>query len=104
MAGKGISAGETSIGAIADAVRELFQGRSHAVGSFTLATGATSTVVTAKNCGSDSRIALTPETANAAAALATTYIPRSDVGAGTFTVRHANNAQADRTFSYSVRG
>lgn len=104
MAGKGISSNETRVGAIAAAVRELFQGRSHAVGQFTLEASATSTVVTAPNVGTDSRIALTPQTANAAAALASTYIDQADVVAGAFTVHHANNAQTDRTFSYSVRG
>ena len=104
MAGQGLCSNERDPVAIARAIIELFQGRSHAVGSFTLAAGATSTVVTAKNCGTDSRIALTPQTANAAAAVASTYIDQADVKAGSFTVRHANNTQVDRTFSYSIRG
>jgi hypothetical protein len=38
-----------------------------------------------------------PMTANAAAALATTYIVPAK---GQFVITHANNAQADKTFRY----
>lgn len=96
--------GETNIRRIVLSVRELFQGRGNAMGELTLAANVTETVVQAANCGQDSRISLTPRTANAAAALGTTYIPAADVGPGVFTVRHANSAQIDRTFGYSIRG
>lgn len=87
---------------LSQAINELFQGRSNAVGTCTLTAAATSTVVAAENCGDESQVFLTPRTANAAAAIATTYV--SSVGNGTFTLTHANNAQVDRTFGYVAIG
>ena len=51
------------------AVRELFEGRSNAVGTFTLTPGAASTTVTAQNCGAGCIVLPCPKTANAAAEL-----------------------------------
>lgn len=90
---------------VVQSIRDLFQGRSNATGVFTLAVApATTTVVTAINCGEESKIKITPQTANAAAALATTYIQAVDVIRGQFTVTHASSAQTDRTFSYGIQG
>lgn len=86
----------------AQALNELFQGRSNAVGTCTLAASATTTVVSAENCGDESQVFLFPKTANAAGAVATTYV--SSIGNGTFTITHANNSQTDRTFSYVAIG
>ena len=87
---------------VASAVRQLAQGRSNAVGQVTLAAGATTTTVNAVLCASESFVWLSPLTANAAAALADTYV--SSVNNGTFTLTHANNAQTDRTFAYICLG
>ena len=95
---------EKSLVRIIHAIRELAQGRSNATGEFTLTESAAETTVTAINCGLNSVILLMPRTANAAAALATTYIADGDVGQGEFTVTHANNAQTDRTFGYVIQG
>ena len=87
---------------IRDATRQLVRGRSNAVGTVTLTVSATTTVVVApKIVGSGSSIHLMPTTANAAAALATTYIAAAN---GSFTITHANAATADRTFRWSARG
>ena len=95
---------ESNLSRIVRSIRELWEGRSNAVGEFTLAAGATSTVVSADNCGENSRIALTPRTANAAGALATTYITAANVVPGQFTVTHANAGTTDRTFGYAING
>lgn len=95
---------ETDLRRIVQGIRDLFFGRSNAVGSFTLTAGVATTVVMAPNCGLGSNITLRPKTANAAAALATTFITDINTGFGTFTVNHANNAQVDRTFGYSIQG
>lgn len=95
---------ETNTVRIVQAIRDLSQGRSNAVGEFTLDAGATSTVVPAINCGDGSNVTFRPKTANAAAALATTYIPDADITLGQFTVRHANTGTTDRTFGYSIQG
>lgn len=87
---------------IVGAIQELTKGRSNATGTVTLTANAASTVVTAINCGSDSYPFLAPMTANAAAALATTYV--SAVSNGSFTLTHANNAQVDKTFGFVCLG
>lgn len=96
------STAEKDLGRIVQAIRELFEGRSHAKGQCTLTAGTTTTTVVALNAGPASEIFLQPRTANAAAALATTYI--SAVTNGEFTITHANNAQTDRTFAYAIKG
>lgn len=93
---------EKDLTKFAAALQGLAQGRSNAIGEVTLTANAASTVVTAINCGGDSEVFLTPKTANAAAALATTYI--ATVVAGSFTITHANNAQTDKTFGYVCLG
>lgn len=89
---------------INQAVAQLQQGRDNATGTVTLTAGAASTVVKAPNCSPSSGVFLFPQTANAAAAVATTYIPASAVGKGQFTITHANNAQVDKIFFYRVSG
>ena len=88
----------------ADKTRLLAQGKIDSVGAVTLTASTTTTVVDgdgALYCGEDSVVVLSPRTANAAGALATTYITPAN---GSFTITHANNAQTDRTFGYSVLG
>lgn len=87
---------------LADRINLLINGRSNAVGDVTLTANAASTTLTDARIGVDSCIALMPTTANAAAALATTYV--SARGKGTATITHANNAQTDRTFRYAIQG
>ncbi|MDO9381834.1 MAG: hypothetical protein Q7T86_03130 [Hyphomicrobiaceae bacterium] len=104
MSGRIPSQNETNISKVVAGVRDLFFGRSAAVNELTLGASATTTTVLATNCGPDSRIALTPRTANAAAALGTTYIPKATTVEGQFVIHHANNAQTDRTFGYAIIG
>ncbi len=102
MSGTPPHVNETSLPRIVQAVRELFQGRSNAVGAVTLATGTTTTTVTAANVSLSSKPILQARTANAAAAVATTYV--SAVTQGAFTITHANNAQTDRNFFWVALG
>mgnify|MGYP001564355644 CR=1 FL=1 len=104
MSGNFLSQGEKDVVQIVRAIRDLFMGRSNAMGEFTLTAGATSTTVTATNCGDQSVISITPRTANAAGALATTYITASDTTPGQFIVTHANTGTTDRIFAYSIQG
>lgn len=78
-----------------EALHNLTKKRS---GTVTLTASATTTTVTDKSITSESVIALMPTTANAAAALGTTYV--SARSKGSFTLTHANNAQTDRTFGW----
>lgn len=104
-----ISPYETGIWKIVQAIIAALRGASNSVGVITLAVApATTTVVTqnnslaAINVSKDMQVFLSPKTANAAAALATTYI--SAVGQGTFTITHASSAQVDRTFGWKATG
>lgn len=97
--------GESHRRAIALVVNRNQEGKLNCVGDVTLTANAASTTVNsgaALLCGPDSFIGLCPLTANAAAALATTYT--SARNNGSFVITHANNAQADREFTYSVLG
>jgi len=101
-----VNKNEKDLTKFAEAINQLTQGRSNAVGSCTLATGATSTTVTAINCGSGSTVLLFPATANASAEFGngTIHIKTTDVFNGSFKITHANNANADRTFLYVCLG
>ncbi len=89
---------------IVNVVIALMQGRSNATGGITLDANATSTTVTAPNCGAGSAVFLFPSTAHAASELAGGSLYVSSVAAGSFTIAHANNAQPDRTFFYVALG
>jgi trehalose-6-phosphatase len=93
---------ERDVRRLAPAVALLAQGRSNARGTVTLTVSDTTTTVTDATINEQSVINLMPTTANAAAALATTYI--SSRSNGSFILTHANNAQADRTFDWSAVG
>lgn len=95
---------ETDPKKVIRSLHELASGRSNAVGTVTLTASASSTTVIDQNCSSDSQISLTPQTADAAAALATLYIPAATVANGSFVIQHANNSQVDRTFTYGISG
>lgn len=93
---------ERRISYIVQSVRELLFGRDDAHGVVTLRPNQTTTTVSHPNCSVEGQVLLTAKTANAAAALATTYV--SSIVQGAFTLTHASNAQADKTFAFSVRG
>lgn len=84
------------------AIRQLAEGRGNVSGTVTLTAGATTTVVTHPAIGRDAAIVLDARTANAAAALGTTYVSAQD--SGTFTLTHANAGTVDRTFRWCAAG
>ena len=88
---------------IANAVNGIMDGKINATGTFTLTASVTSTVVVDRRCGTNSVVLITPTTANAAGALATTYIPSTTIK-NQFTVTHANAGTTDRTFNYAILG
>jgi hypothetical protein len=97
---------ESNLFRIVQAVRELWEGRSHAVRTVTLAAGAATTTVAGTNVGPSSQIMFSPKTANAAAEIGngTMFVLAANIKAGQFIVTHANNAQTDRTFGYAAIG
>jgi hypothetical protein len=95
---------ETDLKKIVLAIQQLSAGRSNAVGTVTLATGAATTVVTDKNCAAGSTPLLTPTTANAAAEVGNGTMYVSAVVNGSFTITHANSATTARMFLYAILG
>lgn len=87
---------------LAEAIDQIANGASRTVGTLTLTAGTASTTVESVYVAPASHITLTPTTANAAAALATTYVSARNNATG-FVLTHANNAQTDRTFTFEVR-
>lgn len=105
MSGNYPAQGEKNFARIVQAIRDLYAGRNNAFGQFTLAVApATTTVVTAPNCGPDSAPLFTPMTANAAALIGAGTMWVSNVSAGHFTITHPSSAQVDRTFRYFTAG
>lgn len=104
MSGYGVSTSEKDPMKFAIAIQSLFNGRSNAAGKATLAAGAASTVISAPNCAAQCSVFLFPATAHAAAELAAGGCYVSAVGKQQFTITHANNSQADRTFFYVCVG
>ena len=97
-----VSTNERDLSKYAIAIQQLEQGRMNAAGNFTITPSATTTVVEAQNCGEASEVQITAKTANAAAALSTTFV--SVVANGSFTVTHASNSQTDRIFGFVCLG
>ena len=95
---------ETDLKKIILAIQQLAAGRSNAVGSVTLATGSSTTVVSAPNCAVGSTPILTPASASAAIELGNGTLYVSAVANGSFTITHANSANAGRTFAYAILG
>jgi hypothetical protein len=96
-----LSSDEANQRKINDAINQYAQGRSNAVGTFTLTASATTTTVPAPTCGVGSFVLLSPQTAHAANDMATTSVV---AGKGQFVVTHANNSRVDRTFGFAVFG
>ena len=92
----------TDLRTIVEAIRNIFRLRLDAAGEVTLAINVATTVVADLRVGINSGIVLMPVTANAAVEVGTIYV--SSTGSETFTLTHANNATADRTFRYIVMG
>jgi hypothetical protein len=89
---------------IRDVFNTLLIGKQNVTLDFTLTPSASSSTVQDPRIGGTSAILLMPETANAAAALATTYIPPATITSQQAIIQHANNAQADRTFRLVIIG
>ena len=87
---------------ISDCVGGIMKGHTNNTGSVTLASSVASTTISDIRLSNASVILLMPTTANAAAALATTYVSSRTEGSAVLT--HTNNAQIDRSFNYIIVG
>jgi len=89
---------------VAQAINNILQGKINSVGTVTLAANAATTTVNNPLVTANSAIIFTPQTANAAA-IALPYVLQSDIIEGTsFDITHANDANADKTFTYTLLG
>lgn len=89
---------------IATWAMEVNQGHLNNTGSITLTANVASTTVTDARAGANSFIGFMPQTVNAAAEIGAGTLYVATQGKQTFTITHANNAQADRTFRYTILG
>lgn len=85
-------------------VDQIMNGKHRAIGAVTLTAAAATTTVTDARVGGNSKITYSPTTANASAEIGAGTIYVSAKNEGSFVVTHANNAQADRTFDYTISG
>lgn len=99
-----VSLQEKDLRKFAAAIQGLAAGRSNATGTFTLTANTTTTNVPAPNCAIGSVVLFDPQTANAAAAKATSYVKVADTSNGSFIVTHASTTTTDRTFGFIAVG
>jgi hypothetical protein len=90
----------TDLTKINQAIAQLDQGRLNCSGTFTLVAGATTTTVEAPTVAVGTPIHFSPMSADAAAAMATTFVLPANVSNGSFIVSHAISGSTDRTFSW----
>lgn len=89
---------------LAQSINEILFGRLNNVGTVTLTANQATTAITDLKVGAASKVFLTPTSASAATEVGSGGLYISAVGDGTFTITHANNATADRTFAYAIFG
>ena len=81
-------------------LNQVRRGRLNNGGDVTLTANAATTTLNDPLITTNSGIFLMPKSANAAAALATTYF--SNPTPGSIIINHASNAQVDKTYVYGV--
>ncbi len=95
-------AGTAWVRVMADRINNMLRGRLNVTLALTLTANAASTTITDARLGFFSAILFSPLTANAAAAIGTTYVSSQNNGSAVIT--HANNAQTDRSFTLVIVG
>ena len=81
-------------------VNDALNGKLNSAGSVTLNASSTTTTLTNPLIKTSSKIFFNPETANAQAI----DLPRASCSDGSATLTHANNANADKVFSFLIVG
>ena len=84
----------------------MWNGKLNNTGTITLTINVATTVLNRKGLSPQSVVHFDPKTANAATEIygATMYVLTANRLNDAWTITHANNATADRTFQYSVLG
>lgn len=86
---------------LAQAINRLNQGHSNTTLTVALDAGQTETVVTDSRISPQTCVSLHPQTANAAAALPTTYVVCTK---GLMAIHHTDNAETDRIYTVGIVG
>lgn len=89
---------------LATAINQLMEGRSNGFGTVTLTANQATTTLTDVRIGTDTVLSFMATTANAAAEIGAGGLYVGTITGGSATITHANNAQVDRTFTYSIQG
>jgi len=91
---------------LAQAVRNILDGKINSIGSFTLTVSASTTIVKDHRAGTNSVIIPMPTTENAGGEVGMyfTNIGEESGGVRSFTVNHATDSRSDRTFRYALLG
>lgn len=87
---------------LAQSIALVMAGKMNATSSVTLAPNVTTTSIVDSRIGASTWIGLSPLTADAAAAIGSTYVSAQQKGKATLT--HTNAASADRTFALLLIG
>lgn len=89
-----------------DAVFRLRQGKMECTGEITLTINVATTVLNRIGLSPQSAVHFDPKSANAATELygGTMYVLTANRSNDAWTITHANNANADRTFQYTAIG
>ena len=89
-----------------DALHSMRLGKIECTGEITLTANAATTVLNRKGLSPQSVVHFDPKTANAATELygATMYVLTANRANDAWTITHANNANADKTFQYTAIG
>ena len=89
---------------VAGIANSLRDGKINSTGTVTLTSNAATTTLSDRRIGRTTKVVLVPTTANAAGALATTYLTYPNASTEAAVINHANNAQSDRLFGYVLQG
>ena len=89
-----------------EVMAQVRRGKMDAITELTLTANAATSTLAWKGLSPQSVVIFDPKTANAAAELAagTMYVLTANRGNDSWTVTHANNAQADRSFQVCILG
>ena len=89
-----------------DAIKAWRVGKFDCTAEITLTANAATSTLADHRLSPQSHVSFDPKTANAAAekAAGTMYVLTANRGDGAWTITHANNAQADRTFVVLILG
>ena len=85
-------------------INNLLNGKHNATSAVTLTANSATTTLTDERIGAHTVIQFTPQSANAATAMGNLYQTFPNTTTKQATLNHANNAQTDRTYGYSLHG